>query len=459
MSIIATFISRARQLLRFALPIIGTQMINVIVPFIGFIFVARIGKNELAAAGLATSTFITIFVCGNGSLNAIGILISHQNQQHATRAVRALFWAGTLWSLLLGCLLCGALWHIQSLLVLFGQDPNLIQITIPYFEFARFCIIPMLLTNAINQFYIGIGQPRVSLIVSLIVAPFTIVLSYGLILGRFGLPRLELSGLILATLITGVLSVLILVCRLYHRQYRPFQLIALPSRKELAVVKKIIQLGLPISVQSGAELIAITITTYFMGWFGADALSAAQIVNQYIVIAVMVYIGLSQAVAILSSKAFATQDFRQIKQYTVSAIGIMSLVFVVIACVFVLWPSPLIELFLDKLNPSHDHILALGRLFFIIAIATNYIDSIRFVFSGAYRGLHDSKKPMIVNIICLWAITITSSYVLGEMTPLGPAGIRIGIGLGIACAAVYLMWDFYGRKLPEQARLAHHSRP
>jgi len=439
---------RTLELLSFALPIIGTQVLNILVSFVSVIFIAHLGKDDLAASGLAIPTFITFFVCGNGALNAIGILISHQNEQGKYDTAKNTAWSGQLLALSLGVSLCGIIWHIQTILIWFGQDQNLIELTIPFFHIARFAIIPMLLSTSVGQFFIGIGQPRVALITSIITAPITLALSYALILGKWGCPQIGLSGQILAQLVGSTLILTMLVLHGLSKKYNHFNLFKLPKLKDLACIKQIMLLGIPISVQSGAELIAITITTYFMGWFGADALSASQIINQYVVLSVMVYIGLSQAVSILTSRAYATNDIIKIKAYAKHAVGIMTIVFIAITIIFTLYPVELIDLFLDKHNPGVNKIIHLGRIFFIIAIVTNYLDSIRFIFSGAYRGLHDSKTPMIVNIAGLWLITITSSYVLGTLTPLGPAGIRIGLGVGIGAATIYLIIDFYYRKLP-----------
>jgi len=59
-------------------------------------------------------------------------------------------------------------------------------------------------------------------------------------------------------------------------------------------MQKHFSLGFPIGIQFGAELAAMTVATYFMGYFGVIALAASQIVSQYSLIVVMVTLGLSQ---------------------------------------------------------------------------------------------------------------------------------------------------------------------
>ncbi len=65
-----------------------------------------------------------------------------------------------------------------------------------------------------------------------------------------------------------------------------------------SVCKKIFLLGYPIGMQFGGELAAMTVATYFMGYFGVTALAASQIVSQYALLIIMITLGLSQALSI-----------------------------------------------------------------------------------------------------------------------------------------------------------------
>ena len=67
-------------------------------------------------------------------------------------------------------------------------------------------------------------------------------------------------------------------------------------KPNFSLIKNIFLLGYPIGMQFGAELSAMTMATYFMGYYGTTALTASQIVSQYSMLVVMVILGLSQAV-------------------------------------------------------------------------------------------------------------------------------------------------------------------
>ena len=82
----------------------------------------------------------------------------------------------------------------------------------------------------------------------------------------------------------------------------------------------------------------------------------------------------------------------------------------------------------------------------------NYADSMRYIFTGTYRGLHDTKTPMRVGMIGLCIISVGSSYVLGHILNEGAIGIRIGLACGIVCSTVYLAYSFFMGKLHQRLK-------
>ena len=84
----------------------------------------------------------------------------------------------------------------------------------------------------------------------------------------------------------------------------------------------------------------------------------------------------------------------------------------------------------------------------------NYADSIRYILTGTYRGMHDSKKPMHIGVLCLCVISVSLSFILGKLIHDGAVGVRLGLAVGIVCAAVYMIYDFFYGKLSNKLRSA-----
>lgn len=446
-----TLLTSIKKLAVFALPLSTSALINMISSFISMFMVAKLGAVELAAAALSITTFITVTMV-MPIFYAIGILISHfRGQQKSPIEIGEIVKNGFWLAVMIAIPSCFLLWHMDSVLLWFGQETQLINLARGYFHFAAFSMFPMLIGVVVGQFFSAIGYPRYNLIVSLISLPATILLAYGFILGNFGLNQLGLSGITCANLIVQTAVCFFVLLYLYFNSYtRPYQIFSgrvLPSR---ALCQKILALGFPIGVQFGGELAAMTIATYIMGSLGVVALAASQVVSQYSMLVVMIVLGVSQAVSMLISEARARQDHDLIRQYLHAAMILLIVFFVFVFALFLLAPTYLIQVFINKNDVNSAELTQLTLSFFAIAGFTLFADGFRNIFSGCLRGMHDSKAPMMIGIACLWLISLPLNYCAAFIFHSGPISLRIGFMTGFVVAAVWLWFRIMKKiALPE----------
>lgn len=428
-----------RELTVFALPISISMFINMLANFGAMFMVAKLGEKELAAGALAVSTYMT-FSMVLLIFYAVGILISYSRGQERPpneigEIVRSALWLALSLTLPIGLLL----WNADKLLILFKQESELVSLTRGYFHFAALSMLPTLLGMVIGQFYTGIGYPRIGMLISMFVTPAVLLLSYGFILGNFGFPQLGLAGVSCSLLIVQCFTTSCMVIFLFiGKNAKKYDIFSGRIWPTFSVYKNIFTLGCPIGLQFGGELAAMTVATYFMGHFGVTALAASQIVSQYSMLVVMIILGISQAVSMLVSTAYGKQNIVLIKQYIFSAFVVLSIAFLFVAGVFFLLPLQLIQFFGGQHNAQNGELVRLAVPFFMLAVITLYADGFRNIFSGALRGVHDSKAPMYIGTLCLWFISIPLCYLIGFLFHHGPLGLRVGFMSGFIIAAVLL---------------------
>lgn len=423
-------------------------LINMISSFVAMMIVAKLGKMQLAAGSLAISTHMPIMMVASTVFYAVGILISQLRDQEKSfvetgSIVRNGFWL----ALVLAIMASIILYNIDKILILFKQDPNLIELTKEYFYFAALSIIPTLLLVVISQFFSGIGNPKFILFTSLLSFPINMLFTYGFVLGKLGLPKLALGGI---TCSTFIVQSLFCACILFYMiskkeicKYKIFSGRLLPK---WSICKAIFSLGYPIGLQFGSEMAAMTVATYFLGYFGVIALVAGQIVSQYAMLVVVITLGLSQALSILIGEAYGKNDESLIKQYIISATIILTGFFIIVFMVFFMMPSYLIHIFMTPNAKGNQAIVHLAIDFFSISILILFADGIRNLFSSALRGMGDSRTPMYMGIYCLWLISLPVSYIIAFYCRGGPIGLRIGFASGFILAAL-LLWKKIKRKL------------
>lgn len=429
------------KVLSFAFPISTGALLNMLSSFIAMLMVAKLGKLELAAGALAVSTFIVIMTVVATIFYALGILISHhKGNEKGETAISALVKNGFWLAIILAIPAAICLGNADKLLLFFGQDPQLVLITQDYFFFAGLSMFPILVGAVIVQFYSGIGNPRFALLFSLISLPIMILLSYGFVLGNFGLPSLGLGGVACSNFITqSILCLGIIGYMFVSKKIQTYSLFTGNFRPDWSLCKSILVLGLPIGIQFGGEIAAMAGLTYLMGFFGVIALAATQIVSQYSMLFVMVTLGLSQALSMLISQAKSKQDYPLIKKYIISAIIILLLYLTITYALFFINPEALVNLYVNDNNAENKELISLTITLFSISAIIVLFDGIRNLLSGGLRGLRDSKAPMVIGIICLWCISLPVAYIAAFTFEGGPVGLRIGFISGFVIASI-LLW-------------------
>ncbi len=442
----SNLLSSIKNLGKFSFPAICNSLLNILPTLASIWILSRLGKDQLAAAGIATPTFFTILTIFLMGFYAVGIKIGHsfgKNKHSKQNNDEIGPWVinGLVIALILAIPAVLILLNIPSLLLLLGQKPHLVNLAKPFFYFGALAIIPMLVNSVFNQYFIGIGHPKVALYTSLSTFPLIVGLSYGLILGKWGLPRLEMGGINCASFIVdSLVMIAIIFIILFAKWSKKYNVFSRPLGINYKSCVELFHLGWPISIQVGGELAAMTAMAYLLGLFGASALAAAQIVQQYVLIFVMISMGLSQGVSVLISHAHGSNSLAEIKTITLAGCVLIGVISVVFAAGFLIFPHELIDIYLDINRSVHNQLVDLAIYFMMIAAIYIIFDGIRGVLTAALRGLQDSKTPMRIGVACLWLIGLPVAYIAGILLHGGPIALRFGFVSGVIVGTLLLFF-------------------
>jgi multidrug resistance protein, MATE family len=103
------------------------------------------------------------------------------------------------------------------------------------------------------------------------------------------------------------------------------------------------------------------------------------------------------------------------------------------------------SLFLDPSNPSTHGVIAAGVTLVGMAAIFQIADGGQAMAIGLLRGVLDTKVPMLIAIICYWAVGLPVAYLLGFGAGWGGVGIWWGLVAGLATVWIALSWRFWGR--------------
>ena len=220
----------------------------------------------------------------------------------------------------------------------------------------------------------------------------------------------------------------------------------------LADIKRILVLGLPIGGLQALEVGVFVSSAALMGLFGADALAAHQIAIMCATFTFMAPTGIGQAatVRVATERGSAAWEGARRASYVALALGVAFMA--AAAIVFWTMPAPIVGAFVATGDPANRVVVALATEFLAIAAVFQIVDGLQAVASGALRGYHDTRVPMLIAAVGYWGIGFAGGWTLAFPLGIGPAGLWWGFVIGLATVATLLLL-----RLIERAAREVHS--
>jgi multidrug resistance protein, MATE family len=208
-------------------------------------------------------------------------------------------------------------------------------------------------------------------------------------------------------------------------------------------MRQVWRLGVPIGLTGLAEGGLFQASALMMGWIGTVELAAHGIALEVAALTFMLHVGLSSAATIRVARFDGVGDRVALRRAAKVAIVISLGVALASVALFLALPGPIVGLFLDMAKPESAAILAYGTVLLAVAALFQLADGMQVIALGLLRGVQDTRVPMWLAAVSYWLIGIPCSYVLAFPMGYGGVGLWLGLVVGLACAAVSLMWRFW----------------
>ena len=436
-----------RTILAIAMPMMLTQIINSLSGFLGNIMLAHLGHDVLAASALLSSTQMMVTLVFMSLLFSMGVMVAQANGRGDTTEIGNLVQQGWLLGLLLSIGTILIYWFIEPILILFGQDPHLAHLVVPYFHWALIGMPILMINVTSSQLCFATGKQIMMTNIMLVQAVVITISSYVLIFGKLGLPALGIEGLGIAFDIAMITQfILVWGCFASLHSFKKYHLFKTHLRDNWAHLKKLFIIGWPISVQVSSELTAYSFITYMIGWLGVIPLAAGQIVNQFSLLLIIPAFGFSSAAAMLIGRAVGAKNYADVKAAANWNIVLSLVIVLALGIPLIIFIVPLTQLFVNTAQTNYQITLELVKPVMIIGVLAIFFDTIRNTLTGVLRGLYDTQITMIVAILALWIIRMPLAYLFGFVWHGGIIGIAWSGVIGVAIGAG-LLWVRWRKKL------------
>ena len=427
-----------RRNITLAYPVVLSQLGQVMVAVVDSAMVGQTGSIPLAAASLANSITFIMIAFAIGISYAITPLIAAADGQGRAREISEILRHGLVLNIFAGLMIFILIASGSGLLHYMGQDPEVVELAIPYMGIIAFSIVPLMVFQTFRQFTEGLSQTRQAMVITIASNLLNIFLNYLLIFGKWGFPALGLNGAGWATLISRVVMALAMFLFVaYAPRFASYIKKLQFKRFYKERFNRLLGLGIPSGMQFLFEVSAFSLAAVMVGWLGADALAAHQIGISLASITFMMASGVSAASTIRIGNQLGRKDIPTLRVAGFSNFLLIVAFMAVSGVLFIVFRD-----FLPTLFIADADVIATASGLLIIAAFFQIFDGVQVVSLGILRGLQDVKVPTLATFIAYWIIGLPIGYLLAFHYDYGIKGIWYGLSLGLGVTAITMFYRF-----------------
>jgi putative MATE family efflux protein len=280
----------------------------------------------------------------------------------------------------------------------------------------------------------GTGDTRTPMYVNVAANSLNIVGSVALGLGLFGLPRLEVVGVGLATAGANVLTAGLLCLAIWG----PRTDASFARPRDLTIAGQLLRVSAPrVAEGFGSELAEFPFNALLLG-FGEAVNAGFQIGRRaYQQVTGPLSRGYNVAASVLVGQALGAgdPDEARFNGWAVAGLGVLTVG--AIGGGLVVAAPRLVPLFTDD-APTVRYAVDFARVYGVAGTALACFSAL----SGALQGASEPRVPLLARVSGMFGLFLGASWLLGRTVGLGPTGAYVGVSLAYAWMALVAIAGF-----------------
>ncbi|WP_423196832.1 MULTISPECIES: MATE family efflux transporter [unclassified Cupriavidus] len=405
----ASALQDIRRIVNLAAPVLVGQLALVAFGVIDTVMSGRVSAADLAAVGLASSIYVTIYISLMGVLQALSPIAAQlygANRLHEIGVeVRQAAWLGLALAVP-GMLL---LLYPGPLLRFAQAPPELVDKATHYLHIVAFGLPAALgfrIYQALNN---ALSRPIMVTALQLIGLALKIPLNAWFIHGGYGVAPLGGPGCALASIIVSYLWCVIAVLILrFDRRYAALAIFSVCERPRWGRIRAQLRLGVPMGLTYLIEITSFTLMSVFITRLGLTTLAGHQIIANLGAVAYMMPLSLAIATSTLAAQSLGARDRAAARRISWRGIRFAAGIAVVVGSILWVTREPLLHLY------AKDPAVVAKALPLMAYIACyQAFDAVQVMTAFILRAYKIALIPTLIYATSLWGVGLGGGYVLG----------------------------------------------
>ena len=435
-------------IIKLSIPMMIAMLVQTLYNIVDGIWVAGLGKDELAAIGLFFPIFMIMLALaagiGVGGSSTISRKIGEQNKELANSSASYTLIIG----LFIGIVMTTAFYPFaKQIFLLLGATGNVVKIAASYSRILFGGSIILVFSNVSNGILRGEGDTKRVMYAMVIGTLLNIVLD-PIFIYTF---KLGVLGAAWATLISITVTALMIFYWLFIKKDSYVTIKLFGFKKVPTLIKEILRVGIP----SSFIQFSMALTMFILNWIiikvaGTDGVAIFTSAWRITMFGIVPLLGIAMGMTAVTGAAFGAKEVKKLNTAYIYGIKMGIVIELFVVTIILIFAPQLAYLFTYSKGASNlapELITALKWMALFL-----FTTPLGMSTSAMFQGIGKGERALLVTLFRTIIFQLIFAYLFGITLKLGLKGIWGGIGLGNTLAAVlaFIWGKFTIKKLEKQ---------
>lgn len=433
------------QFMKLLFPILIYQMISYSSGMIGTFMVGNYSEIELAGISMGVNIWTPIFSVISTLVVAIVPIVSQllgdNKKDLIPSKVRQFIYVALVISTTISIILYLS---VDFLIEKIGISVEIASITKTFLKYQSFGLIPMTLYVTLRSFIDSLGLTRISMQIMLLYVPINIFLSYIFIFGKYGMYEFGGVGVAIATNITYMLSLLIVIIVIIsNSKINKYQIFKI-EKLNIKAWKEILKLGIPMALATLLETLMFSALSLMVSIFDSMTIAAHQAALNFSGFLYSLPMSISSALTIIVAYHVGAKNYTMADKFV--KIGMYVSIFLSLMVAILIYSTKNI---IPYLYGEDIRFVDINSRLLIFVIGFVILDSFSACLVGVLRAYKKVLPTCISQIIGFYLVGLPLAFYMLNYTQIGVKSLWIAWIIGLAIYAI-LMINYYSLVLKKK---------
>lgn len=427
--------------MRLAGPMFVSTTLQNMQSVIDLFWVGRLGSDAVAAMAMSGTMLMMLFPVVMGLSTGTVAMVSRCVGAGRLDEASEVGGQSLMVALWFGIVAGGVGWlSAEWLCRLLGGSEEVVRLGTQYMGISflgGFTVFVLFIGNSILQ---ASGNTVVPMYAMLLSNVLNILLAPVFIFGLFGVPRMEIRGAALATVLSQAVAAVV-VLRVMAKGASGIKVGRRHWRLRTDLAWRVLKIGIPSSGQMLSRSLMSAVLMRVVAGCGTAAVAAYGIGVRFHMMILMPAFVLGNAAATIVGQNLGAGKPGRAERAAWMATALDMAIMAVSAAVLMIWAAPLVRLF----DPNPD-VVTLGVRYFRVVSAFHVFAALSIVLGRALQGAGDTIAPMVTTILGLWGLQVPLALLLPRFFTPPTDGIWWSVAVTLTANGLMVMaWFHLGR--------------